>query len=68
MARAADPTVGRVLECLTTEPGLQLYTSNFFNGSMVGSAGTIYRQTDAFTFETQHFPDSPNHPNFPTTS
>ncbi|MEA2736732.1 MAG: aldose 1-epimerase [Acetobacteraceae bacterium] len=67
VARAFDPKSGRVLECLTTEPGLQLYTSNFLDGSMTGSAGTIYRQTEAFTFETQHFPDSPNHPDFPTT-
>jgi aldose 1-epimerase len=66
-ADAYDPESGRLLECLTTEPGLQLYTSNFLNGSVVGSSGTIYRQTEAFTFETQHFPDSPNHPGFPTT-
>jgi aldose 1-epimerase len=67
VARASDPKSGRLLECLTTEPGLQLYTSNFLDGSIAGAAGTIYRQTEAFTFETQHFPDSPNHPEFPTT-
>jgi len=56
-----------VIDCFTTEPGLQVYTSNGLNGSVVGSSGTAYRQTEAFTLETQHFPDSPNKPNFPTT-
>ena len=67
VARAEDRRSGRVLECLTTEPGVQLYTGNFLTGAFAGSADRIYRQTDAFTFETQHFPDSPNHPDFPTT-
>jgi aldose 1-epimerase len=66
-ARAYDPRTGRVLDCFTTEPGLQVYTSNGLNGSVVGSSGTTYRQTEAFTLETQHFPDSPNKPNFPST-
>ena len=66
-ARAYDPRTGRVIDCFTTEPGLQVYTSNGLNGSVVGSSGTTYRQTEAFTLETQHFPDSPNKPNFPTT-
>ncbi len=66
-ARAYDPRTGRVIDCFTTEPGLQIYTSNFLNGSVVGSSGTTYRQTEAFTLETQHFPDSPNKPNFPST-
>jgi aldose 1-epimerase len=66
-ARAYDPRIGRVIDCLTTEPGVQVYTSNGMNGSIVGSSGTTYRQTEAFTLETQHFPDSPNKPNFPTT-
>jgi aldose 1-epimerase len=66
-ARAYDPRTGRVIDCLTTEPGLQVYTSNGMNGSVVGSSGATYRQTEAFTLETQHFPDSPNKPNFPTT-
>ena len=56
-----------MLDCFTTEPGLQVYTSNGLNGSVVGSSGTTYRQTEAFTLETQHFSDSPNKPNFPTT-
>jgi aldose 1-epimerase len=66
-AHVYDPQSGRTLDVLTTEPGLQLYTSNNFNGTMVGSAGTVYRQTEAFTMETQHFPDSPNKPQFPST-
>ena len=66
-ARAYDPRTGRIIDCFTTEPGVQIYTSNGMNGSVVGSSGTTYRQTEAFTLETQHFPDSPNKPNFPTT-
>jgi aldose 1-epimerase len=65
-ARALDPVSGRTLECLTTEPGVQMYTANFLNGAYAGNGG-LYRQTDGFALETQHFPDSPNHPNFPTT-
>ena len=65
-ARAYDPATGRTLDCLTTEPGVQIYTANFLKGVYAGSGG-VYRQTDAFTLETQHFPDSPNQPNFPTT-
>jgi aldose 1-epimerase len=66
-ARAYDPRTGRLIDCFTTEPAVQVYTSNGMNGSVVGSSGTTYRQTEAFTLETQHFPDSPNKPNFPTT-
>ncbi len=66
-ARAYDPRSGRVLEVLTTQPGLQVYTGNFLDGTVVGSSGGTYRQTDAFALETQHFPDSPNKPQFPTT-
>ncbi len=65
-ARLMDPKSGRTLEVDTTEPGVQVYTSNFLNGSDAGTGG-IYRQTEAVTFETQHYPDSPNHPDFPTT-
>ena len=64
--RAYDPASGRTLECATTEPGVQIYTANFLKGIYAGNGG-IYRQTDAFTLETQHFPDSPNQPGFPTT-
>jgi aldose 1-epimerase len=66
-ARGYDPRTGRVIDCFTTEPAVQLYTSNGLNGSVVGSSGTAYRQTEAFTLETQHFADSPNKPNFPST-
>jgi aldose 1-epimerase len=66
-ARGYDPRTGRVIDCFTTEPAVQVYTSNGMNGSVVGSSGTTYRQTEGFTLETQHFPDSPNKPNFPTT-
>lgn len=61
-----DPASGRTLECRTDQPGVQVYTSNFLDGS-VGGATALYRQSDAVTFETQHYPDSPNQKNFPTT-
>jgi aldose 1-epimerase len=66
-AVAEHPASGRVLEVLTTEPGVQLYSGNFLSGAQVGSSGRIYRQGDGFTLETQHYPDSPNHPSFPST-
>jgi aldose 1-epimerase len=66
-ARAYAPMTGRIMEVYTTEPGVQFYTSNYLVGAMVGSSDTLYRQGAGYTFETQHFPDSPNHPNFPST-
>jgi aldose 1-epimerase len=66
-ARATDPDTGRVLEILTTEPGLQFYSGNFLDGTLVGTGGQVYRQSDGFALETQHFPDSPNQPKFPST-
>ena len=66
-ARVREPTSGRVLEILTTEPGIQFYSGNFLDGTLVGTSGKMYRQGDGFALETQHFPDSPNHPNFPST-
>jgi aldose 1-epimerase len=66
-ARAYDPASGRILDVYTTQPGLQFYTSNGLDGSVAGKSGMAYRQTDAFALETQHFPDSPNHPAFPST-
>ena len=66
-ARLADPASGRVLEVLTDQPGLQVYSGNFLNGSHVGTDGRAYRQGDGLALETQHFPDSPNHPAFPST-
>lgn len=66
-ALAYAPRTGRMLEVHTTEPGVQMYTGNYLQGNMTGSSHTLYRQGDGYTFETQHFPDSPNHPDFPTT-
>ena len=51
----------------TDQPGVQVYTSNFLNGTLIGISGHTYRQGAAYTFETQHFPNSPNQPNFPST-
>jgi aldose 1-epimerase len=70
MIRAAhvrEPRSGRVLEIFTTEPGIQFYSGNFLDGTLVGTSGRVYRQTDGFALETQHFPDSPNKDNFPST-
>ena len=67
-ARAEDPQTGRTLTVSTTEPGVQFYTSNFIDGAFTGTSGHIYRQGAGFTMETQHYPDSPNHPNFPNTT
>jgi aldose 1-epimerase len=62
-----DPDSGRTLTISTTEPGLQFYSGNFLNGTLVGTGGTVYRQGDGLALETQHFPDSPNQPDFPST-
>lgn len=64
-ARVAEPTTGRVLEVWTTEPGIQLYTGNFLDGFQ-GKGGARYPKRSAFCLETQHFPDSPNQPKFPS--
>ena len=66
-ARAYEPATGRVMEMYTTEPGVQFYTGNFLDGSLTGPVGFVYRQHDAFCLEAGHFPDSVNHPNFPST-
>jgi len=66
-ARVEDPNSGRAIDCYTTEPGLQFYTSNFLDGSFHGKGGAPYAHRAALTLETQHYPDSPNHPDFPTT-
>jgi aldose 1-epimerase len=65
-ARVAEPKTGRVLEVLTTEPGVQFYTSNFLDGTLTGKGGKVYGPRSAFCLETQHFPDSPNKPDFPS--
>jgi len=66
-ATALDPGSGRLLTVWTDQPGVQFYTSNFLTGTLVGISGHAYRQGAAYTFETQHFPNSPNQPNFPST-
>jgi aldose 1-epimerase len=66
-AEVYDPSSGRVLEVLTTEPGVQFYTANFLDGSIKGKQGIAYPRNGALCLETQHFPDSPHHPTFPTT-
>ncbi|MCQ8783380.1 aldose epimerase family protein [Mangrovibrevibacter kandeliae] len=65
-ARVEDPASGRVMELHTTEPGLQVYSGNFLDASTVGKYGQVQRQSDAFCLEPQHFPDSPNRPEFPS--
>jgi len=66
-AEVYEPASGRILKVLTTQPGLQFYTGNFLDGSITGKNGRVYGKRSAFCLETQHFPDSPNHPSFPTT-
>jgi aldose 1-epimerase len=66
-ARLEEPASGRVMEVETTEPGVQVYTGNSLTGAITGHSGRLYRQTDAVCFETQHFPNSPNVPSFPST-
>lgn len=67
IAQAEDPGSGRTLTVSTTEPGVQFYSGNFLNGSAIGFTGEPYRKHAGFCLETQHFPDSPNHSNFPST-
>jgi aldose 1-epimerase len=66
-ARVYEPTSGRVLEVSTTQPGVQFYTGNFLDGTITGKQGHVYKHRYGLCLETQHFPDSPNHPDFPTT-
>ncbi len=66
-AEARDPVSGRDLKVWTDQPGVQFYTGNFLNGTVVGISGHVYRQSAGYTFETQHFPNSPNQPSFPST-
>ena len=66
-AQVLEPGSGRIMEIHTTEPGLQFYAGNFLDGTLVGTSGRAYRQSDGFCLETQHFPDSPNRPAFPST-
>jgi aldose 1-epimerase len=66
-AQVYELKTGRVMEILTTEPGIQFYTGNFLDGSLTGKGGRVYKKHSGFCLETQHFPDSPNKPNFPST-
>jgi aldose 1-epimerase len=66
-ARMYDPASGRMLEVRTTEPGVQVYSANHLNGSLVSANGTTLRQGDGLALETEHYPNSPNEPRFPTT-
>jgi aldose 1-epimerase len=66
-AHVEEPTTGRVLEISTTEPGMQFYTGNFLDGTLIGKAGKPYARRNGFALETQHYPDSPNKPMFPNT-
>ncbi|HET9546748.1 MAG TPA: aldose epimerase family protein [Desertimonas sp.] len=66
-AQLTDRASGRVLSIHTTEPGIQFYSGNFLDGTLVGTSGRTYRQSDGLALETQHFPDSPNQPQFPST-
>ncbi len=66
VARLHDPETGRVLEIASTEPGVQFYSGNFLDGSNIGFGGVAYARHDGLALEPQHFPDSPNHPGFPS--
>jgi aldose 1-epimerase len=66
-ARVVEPTSGRVMEILTDQPGIQFYSGNFLDGTIAGKGGRVYGKHWGFCLETQHFPDSPNQPNFPST-
>jgi len=66
-ARVVEPTTGRTLEILTTEPGIQFYAGNFLDGTIIGKSGQPYPLRSGFCLETQHYPDSPNKPDFPST-
>jgi aldose 1-epimerase len=66
-ARVVEPSTGRVMEVRTTEPGVQFYSGNFLDGSLTGKHGRVYQKRYGFCLETQHYPDSPNKPDFPST-
>lgn len=66
-AQVYEPTTGRTIEVSTTQPGVQFYSGNFLDGTLTGKRGMVYKQHDGFCLETQHFPDSPNQPSFPST-
>ena len=67
-ARVIEPRTGRTMEIATTEPGIQFYSGNFLDGTLTGKAGAVYKHRTGFCLETQHYPDSPNQPKFPSTT
>jgi len=67
VGRLYEASTGRILEILTTQPGMQFYSGNFLDGSLVGKNGVVYHKYTGLCLEPQHFPDAPNHPNFPST-
>jgi aldose 1-epimerase len=67
VAQVWEPKSGRLMKVYTDQPGLQFYTGNFLDGTLTGKGGKVYHEHDAFCLETQHFPDSPNQPKFPST-
>jgi aldose 1-epimerase len=67
-ARVIEPKTGRTMEIETTEPGIQFYSGNFLDGKLTGKAGAVYKHRTGFCLETQHYPDSPNQPKFPSTT
>lgn len=67
-AKVFEPTTGRVMEVWTTEPGMQFYTGNYLDGSDIGKDGKVYKHRYGFCLETQHYPDAPNNPSFPSTT
>jgi aldose 1-epimerase len=66
-ASVVEPTSGRTMDVATTEPGIQFYSGNFLDGSATGKGGRVYTHRTGFCLETQHYPDSPNRPSFPST-
>ena len=66
-AEVYEPTTGRILKVSSNQPGIQFYTGNFLDGTLTGKSGRVYGHRTAFCLETQHFPDSPNRPSFPST-
>ncbi len=66
-ARVSEPASGRTMEVATTEPGMQFYAGNFLDGTLTGKGGSKYGRRSGFCLETQHYPDTPNQPDFPST-
>lgn len=67
VAHLREPVSGRIVDVVTTQPGMQFYSGNFLDGSLTGKGGVVYEKYAGLCLETQHYPDTPNHPNFPTT-